>query len=124
MNAKPKLVNSLSLLESEDESCDEQIVFARQENIRKSEYNENNEIDDRSSIPISVGRKYERPRIPEMKERYVPSIHSNTNKYSKSTGKEEILLAAMDTRLDKTPDDRNQLPDLRKKWVESARDIL
>ena len=59
MNAKPKLVNSSSLLESEDESCDEQIVFARQENIRKSEYNENNEIDDKSSIPISVGRKYE-----------------------------------------------------------------
>ena len=124
MNAKPKLVNSLSLLESEDESCDKQIVFARQENIRKSEYNENNEIDDRSSIPISMGRKYERPRTPEMKERYVPSIHSNTNKHSKSTGKEEILLATMDTRLDKTPDDMDQIPDLRKKWVESAMDIL
>ena len=51
-------------------------------------------------------------------------MHSNPNKYSNSTGKEEVLLAAMDTCLDKTPDDRDQLPDLRKKWVESAMDIL
>ena len=55
MNAKPKLLNSSSLLESEDASCDKQIVFAHQRNIRKSEYNKTNEIDDKSSIPISVG---------------------------------------------------------------------
>ena len=46
MNAKPKLPNSSSLLESEDESGDEQIVFAHQRNIHKGEYNCTDKVDD------------------------------------------------------------------------------
>ena len=96
MNAKPKLLDSTSLPESEDKNSDEQIVFDCQRHIRKSKYNRTENKYDMSSIPVSVGRSYKHPKVPEMKEQYVPSLHSNTHKYSGPMGKEEVLLAAMD----------------------------
>ena len=111
MNVKPKLLDSTSLLESEDEINDEQIIFARQRHICKSEYNKTENKDDMSSIPESVGQSYKRPKVPEMKEQYVPSLYSNTYKYSGPTDKEEIL-ATMDTCLNRPTDDKDQLPDL------------
>src|ERR1700722_10538725 len=38
--------------------------------------------------------------------------------------KEEVLLAAMDANLNAITKDEEQLPDLRKSWVELAKDIL
>src|ERR1700722_15844428 len=54
----------------------------------------------------------------------VPTLHSVPSQYIPLSQKEEVLLAAMDANLNALSKDEEQLPDLRKNWVESAKDIL
>jgi len=75
-------------------------------------------------VPIGTNLKFERPRTPEIEERSVPTLHSDLFKYKGPSQKEEVLLAVMDANLNELNEDEEELPDLRKKWVESAADIL
>ena len=75
-------------------------------------------------MPIGTKLKFKRPRKPEVEEHSVPTLHSNLFKYKGPSQKEEVLLAVMDVNLNELNEDEEELPDLRKKWVESAADIL
>jgi hypothetical protein len=61
--------------------------------------------------------------VPNIIEDSVLTLHSDLYKY-KPSQKEEVLLAVMDAHLNKMNEKEQVLPDLRKKWVESAADIL
>ena len=54
----------------------------------------------------------------------VPTLHSVPSQYIPLSKKEEVLLAVMDANHNVLMKDEEQLPDLRKNWVESAKDIL
>src|SRR6202453_4894875 len=75
-------------------------------------------------VPISTKLKFECPKVPEIEECSIPTLHSDSFKYKEPSQKEEVLLAVMDVNLNELKDGEAQLPDLRKKWVESAADVL
>ena len=75
-------------------------------------------------MPIGTKLKFKCPRTPEVEKRSVPTLHSDLFKYKGPCQKEEVLLAVMDMNLNELNEDKEELPDLRKKWVESAADIL
>ena len=54
----------------------------------------------------------------------MPTLHSDVYKYKGPSTREEVLLAVMDANLNELKGEEDRLPDLRKKWVESAADIL
>ena len=59
-----------------------------------------------------------------MTERSVLTLHSDNYKYKGPSLKEEVLLAAMDANINELKKGDEDLPELRKKWVEAAADIL
>jgi hypothetical protein len=71
-----------------------------------------------------TGRKFEHPRTPDIHECNVLTLHSDLYKYKGPSQQEEVLLAVIDANLNKLNEGEEELPDLRKKWVESATDIL
>src|SRR6202050_1097604 len=77
-----------------------------------------------TEVPISTKLKFKRPKAPEIEECSVPMLHSDSFKYKGPSQKEEVLLAVMDANLNELKEGEEQLPDLCKKWVESAVDIL
>jgi hypothetical protein len=68
--------------------------------------------------------KFEHPKTPEIEEHSVPTLHSDLFKYKGPSQKEEVLLMLMDANLNELNKEEKELPDLHKKWVESAVDIL
>ena len=125
MNTKDKLSSdSIHILESD--SDDEQIMFQRMDYKRDhKDMNPKAKVTNtRPKIPISTGKQFERPKTPEVGERSVPTLHSDLFKYKGPSREEEVLLAVMDANLNELKAEEDQLPDLRKKWVESAADIL
>ena len=59
-----------------------------------------------------------------MTECGVPTLHSNNYKYKGSSPKEDVLLAAMGANINELKKGDEDLPELCKKWVEAAADIL
>jgi hypothetical protein len=121
MNAKTKLNHdSTYILESDDD--EEHIVFNRVESKekRKSKTPKSSTI----NPPVRTGRKFERLKAPDMRESSVPTLHSDTQKYTGPSRKEEVMLAIMDAHLNELKEEEEVLPDLRKAWLESAADIL
>jgi len=121
MNAKTKLNHdSTYILESDDD--EEHIVFNRVESKekRKSKTPKSSTI----NPPVRTGRKFERLKAPDMRESSVPTLRSDTQKYTGPSRKEEVMLAIMDAHLNELKEEEEVLPDLRKAWLESAADIL
>jgi hypothetical protein len=54
----------------------------------------------------------------------VPTLHSDNYKYKGPFPKEEVLLAAMDANINELKKGDEDLPELRKKWVEATAVIL
>ena len=54
----------------------------------------------------------------------IATLHAVPSQYIPLSQKEEVLLAPMDANLNALTKDEEQLPDLSKNWVESAKDIL
>jgi|SRR5882762_10310034 len=75
-------------------------------------------------IPVMAGRVFKCPRMPNIQEYNMPTLHSDLYKYNRPSQQEEVLLAIMDANINKLNEDKEELPDLCKKWVESAMDIL
>ena len=59
-----------------------------------------------------------------MTEHGVPTLHSDNYKYKGPSLKEEVLLAAMYANINELKKGDEDLPELCKKWVEAAADIL
>jgi hypothetical protein len=82
------------------------------------------DTDPYKDIPVYTGMKYEHPKMPVIEEDSVPTLHSDLFKYKGPSQKEEVLLAVMDANLNELKEEEEILPDLRKKWMENASDIL
>src|ERR1700683_5466586 len=124
MNTKPKLSSdSTHIMEDSD---DEQIMFDLMEDKKpcKSEGLKKDDLNEFKETPIRTGKKYEHAQTPNIKESSAPTLHSDIYKYKGPSQKEEVMLAVMDAHLNELHEDEEVLPDLRKKWVESAVDIL
>jgi hypothetical protein len=124
MNAKEKLNHdSTIILESDD---DEHIVLdcIKVEETCKSKIPKKTKPKDLfNKIPVRTGKRFERPRVPNIIEDSVLTLHSDLYKY-KPSQKEEVLLTVMDAHFNKMNEKEQVLPDLHKKWVELAADIL
>jgi hypothetical protein len=114
MNNKTKLKHdSTYIIESDDD--EEHIVFNKIETKgkRKSETPKiesliSSEIDP----PVRTGRKYERPKAPDIRENNTPTLHSDIRKYTGPSRKEEVMLAIMDAHLNELKEEEQVLPDL------------
>ena len=126
MNVKDKLDASLSYLIDDGKDQGESTRFAmgntptpqvRGVNKKPTSY-------DTYEVPVNTGKRFTR-KIPTMDTNdSVPTLHSVPSQHIPLSQKEEVLLAAMDANLNTLIKDEEQLPDLRKNWVESAKDIL
>ena len=125
MMNKPKLCEDTTHI-VEDLSDDEHIMFDCMNYKEKRDSAPPSKESKRKpyNVPVMTGRKFERPRMPDIHERNVPTLHSNLYKYKGPSQREEVLLAVMDANLNELNESKEELPDLRKKWVESAMDIL
>jgi len=105
MNAKEKS-RSESLLEEniDDEQMFDQINRHVQPKARKKTT--------LAEVPEAYGNRYHRPTTPDVFERYVPALHSDTYKYKGPTAREEVLLAVMDANLNEMKEEEDELPDL------------
>ena len=117
--------NPITIEEVEDN--DKQILFECQ---NKKETRQRRDIppekpkDKLPEVPSYYGKRFERKNAPEMTERGVLTLHSDNYKYKGPSPKEEVLLEAMDANINKLNKGDEDLPELRKKWVEAATDIL
>jgi len=100
MMNKPKLCEDTTHI-VEDMSDEEHIMFDQMNYKKKRDSASPNKESKRKpyDLPATTGRTFERPRTPDICEHNVPTLHSELYKYK-------------------------GLPDLQKKWVESATDIL
>jgi hypothetical protein len=124
MNVKTKLKHtSTHILESDEDVDSPELDIPSPKRSQKidSKKEKRNRFSD---IPERTGKRYERPRMPILREESVPTLHSNSFKYHGPSQKEEVMLAAMDAHLNELKEEEKLLPDLRKQWVESAADIL
>jgi hypothetical protein len=126
MNAKVKLnSNSTYIFKSDDE--DKRIVFDRMDYKEKHKSDpprKKNSMSSPIDPPVYTGRKFEHLKAPDMRESSVPTLHSDTLKYTGPSQKEEVMLAIMDAHLNEMKKEEQVLPDLRKAWLDSATDIL
>ena len=126
MNATVKLnSNSTHIFESDDD--DEHIVFDQMDYKEKRKSDppkKKNSMSSPIEPPVYTGRKFKHLKAPDMRESSVPTLHSDTLKYTGPSQKEEIMLAIMDTHLNEMKKEEQVLPDLWKAWLESAADIL
>jgi len=125
MMNKPKLCEDTTHI-VEDLSDDKHIMFDRMNYKEKRDSAPPSKESKRKpyNVPVMTGRKFERPRMPDIHEHNVPTLHSNLYKYKGPSQQEEVLLAVMDANLNELNEGEEELPDLQKKWVESAVDIL
>jgi hypothetical protein len=125
MMNKPKLCEDTTHI-VEDMSDKEHIMFDRMNYKEKHDSTSPNKESKWKpyNIPVTTGRTFEHPRTPDIYERNVPMLHSELYKYKGPSQWEEVLLAVMDANLNELNESKEELPDLRKKWVESAMDIL
>ena len=116
--------DSIHIMESDD---DEQILFERQnkkETRQRRDIPQEKPKDKLPEVPSYYGKRFERKNAPEMTECSVPTLHSDNYKYKGPSPKEEVLLAAMDANINELKKGDEDLPELRKKWVEAAANIL
>jgi hypothetical protein len=107
----------------EDVSDDEHIVFDNKEKHKSTSQKEESKRKPHK-VPVMTGRVYQHPRTPDIQECNIPTLHSTLYKYKGPSQREEVLLAIMDANLNKLNEGEEQLPNLCKKWIESAADIL
>src|SRR6202040_3925676 len=79
---------------------------------------------DTYEVPVNTGKQFTRKTPTTDTNDNVPTLHSVHSQHIPLSQTEEVLLAAMDANLNALAKDEEQLPDLRKNWVESAKDIL
>ena len=120
MNAKEKLSDNLSYII--DDSDEEHIVFNQMpyQVPPKSDTSTR----DMKNVPTMNNKRFERTHAPDIRENNAPTLHSHSYTYKGPSQKEEVMLAVMDTHLNELKEGEEVLPNLRKKWVESAADIL
>ena len=125
MMDKPKLCESTNHI-MEDMSDNEHIMFNCMNYKEKCDSAPPNKESKWKpyNIPAMTGRKFEHPRMPNIHERSMPMLHSDLYKYKGPSQWEKVLLAVMDANLNELNEGKEELPDLQKKWVESATDIL
>jgi hypothetical protein len=125
MMNKPKLCEDTTHI-VEDMSDEEHIMFDRMNYKKKCNSTSPNKESKRKpyDLPVTTGRTFEHPRTPDICEHNIPTLHSELYKYKGPSQWEEVLLAIMDANLNELNKSKEELPDLRKKWVESAADIL
>src|SRR6202040_630182 len=126
MNVKDKLDASLSYLIDDGKDQGELSRFTlgntstppvRGENKKPTSYNT-------YKVPVNTGKRFTRKTPTADTNDSVPALHSVHSQHIPLSQKEEVLLAAMDANINALAKDEEQLPDLRKNWVESAKDIL
>src|SRR6202041_1488557 len=126
MNVKDKLDISLLYLIDDGKDQGESSRFTlgntstpqvRGENKKPTSY-------DTYEVPVNTGKRFTRKTPTTDTNESVPTLHSVHSQYIPLSQKEEVLLAAMEANLNELAKDEEQLPDLRKNWVESAKDIL
>lgn len=122
---KPKLHEGTTYI-IEDVSDDQHIIFNCKNN--KEKHNSAHQREEPKwkphKVPVTTGRVYECQRTPDIQECNIPTLHFTLYKYKGPSQKEEVLLAVMDANLNELNKGKEQLPDLCKKWIESAVDIL
>src|SRR6202790_5004145 len=125
MMNKPKLCEDTTHI-VEDMSDEEHIMFDRMNYKEKRDSTSPNKESKWKpyNIPVTTGRTFKHPRMPDIYERNVLTLHSELYKYKGPSQQEEVLLAVMDANLNELNESKEELPDLQKKWVESAADIL
>src|SRR6202040_429234 len=126
MNVKDKLDASLSYLIDDGKDQDESSRFAMGNTPTPQVRGENKKptLYDMYEVPVNTGKQFTRKTPTTNTNDSVPTLHSVPSQYIPLSQKEEVLLAAMDANLNALTKDEEQLPDLRKNWVESAKDIL
>jgi hypothetical protein len=85
MNAKVKLNSDLTHIFESDDDDDEHIVFDQMDykERRKSEPpKQKNSTSSPVGPPVCTGRKFEHLKTPNMQESSVPTLHSDTLKYT------------------------------------------
>src|ERR1700722_19001511 len=126
MNVKDKLDASLSYLIDNGKDQGESSRFTlgntstpqvRGEHKKPTSY-------DTYEVPVNTGKRFTCKTLTTDTNDCVPTLHSVHSQYIPLSQKEEVLLAVMDANLNALAKDKEQLPDLRKCWVESAKDIL
>src|ERR1700720_3111014 len=126
MNVKDKLDTSLSYLIDDGKDQGESSRFTlgntstpqvRGENKKPTSY-------DTYEVPVNTGKRFTRKTPTTDTNDSVPRLHSVHSQYILLSQKEEVVLAVMDANLNALTKDEEQLPDLRKSWVELAKDIL
>ncbi|KIM82398.1 hypothetical protein PILCRDRAFT_7799 [Piloderma croceum F 1598] len=101
-------------IEDEDVHDDKQIVFDRIDTKTTRKHEKSNKQNTHKDVPVFTGKKFKRPRTPEIGENSVPTLHSNLYKYKGPSQKEEVLLAVMDVNLNELKEEEEVLPDLHK----------
>src|ERR1700722_1526471 len=126
MNVKDKLDASLSYLidNGKDQGGSSRFALGntstpqiRGENKKPTSYN-------MYEVPVNTGKRFTRKTPTTCTNDSVPTLHSVPSQYIPLSQKEEVLLAVMDANLNALAKNKEQLPDLRRNWVESANDIL
>ncbi|KIM74949.1 hypothetical protein PILCRDRAFT_14012 [Piloderma croceum F 1598] len=123
MNTKQKLSQDSTYI-LEDDSDDEQIVFDHIDTKTTRKHEKMNKQNAHKDVPVFTGKKFKRPRMPEIGEDSVLTLHSDLYKYQGPSQNKEALLAVMDANLNKLKEEEEVLPDLHKQWMENAADIL
>src|ERR1700677_4078670 len=126
MRSKARLSQSSPHI-MEDDSDDDQVLLERMNykekkntaSVPKTPVQTSKGLD-HIEVPISTKLKFEHPKAPEIEECSVPTLHSDSYKYKGPSQKEEVLLTVMDANLNELKEGEEQLPDLRKKWLELA----
>ena len=113
MMNKPKLCEGTTHI-MEDMSDDKHIMFDQMNYKERRDSTPPNKESKRKpyNIPATTGRKFERPRMPNIHERNVPTLHSDLYKYKGPSQREEVLLAVMDANLNELNESKEELPDL------------
>ena len=126
MNAMNKLdADSIHIMESDDD--DEQILFERQntKETRKCwDVPQDQPKGKLPEVPSYYGKCFKCKSAPKMTECSILTLHSDNYKYKGPSLNEEVLLAAMDANINELKKGDEDLPELCKKWVEAAADIL
>ena len=126
MNVKDKLDASLSYLidNGKDQGESTRFTMGNTPTPQVQGVNKKFTSYDTYEVPVNTGKRFTR-KIPTTDTNdSVPTLHSVHSQYIPLSQKEEVLLAAMDANLNALIKDKEQLPNLRKNWVELAKDIL
>src|ERR1700720_3484160 len=126
MNVKDKLDASLSYLidDSKDQGELSRFTLGNTSTPQVQGENKKPTSYDTYEVPVNTGKRFTRKTPTTDTNDSVLTLHSVHSQYIPLSQKEEVLLAVMDANLNALAKDEEQLPNLRKNWVESAKDIL